>query len=208
MKMTRRGTKRPSKLGRREGVVRALSVLGLLALLVLGGCNSQSRAAAPLATNDAALEAEASLAIDAIAGEDKAALAKYLDPRGVILVRRILMQKDQVRFPNGLTTSTVFSLFPDQGHYWIEEEVSVQPKEISGQAFRQYIQWFSSLVHKTRARGQHVSEEYSVDTYDLQEVRGLGPAATGKVLADFYWYVYFRKVGGTWRIWRMETVSH
>ncbi|HEY3897107.1 MAG TPA: hypothetical protein VGM54_00740 [Chthoniobacter sp.] len=38
--------------------------------------------------------------------------------------------------------------------------------------------------------------------------RKLGPSAEGKMASNYYWYLYFRKEGGVWKIWRMELVDH
>jgi hypothetical protein len=43
---------------------------------------------------------------------------------------------------------------------------------------------------------------------DNWKSRRLGPAAGGKICAGSFWYIYFVKERGQWKVWRMEEANH
>jgi hypothetical protein len=89
---------------------------------------------------------------------------------------------------------------------WEEFEVGFQRSEISGPEFAAILRQFHSFLLATESdyRGTTVSR----DMVDHWASRRLGPAVEGKLLSDVFWYVYFVREDGSWRVWKLEHVTH
>ena len=48
----------------------------------------------------------------------------------------------------------------------------------------------------------------AINGRDDWDERELGPNASGKVASDEFWYLYFRKEGNKWKIWKLELAVH
>jgi hypothetical protein len=59
-----------------------------------------------------------------------------------------------------------------------------------------------------RMKDTYGSLEASLDLKDAWNLRTLGPAVSGKVASNTFWYIYFRKEGAEWKIWKLEYASH
>jgi hypothetical protein len=98
-------------------------------------------------------------------------------------------------FLGGLTPTT-----------WVEAEVAFAGADLTGPKFRQIGAQFQQFVQSTR-RDYRRSEEYSLDLSDHWG-RRLGPAATGKLASNDWWYIYFVQENGEWRVWKLELAIH
>ena len=54
----------------------------------------------------------------------------------------------------------------------------------------------------------HDSVDVSMHQMDPWETRELGPSAAGKTASNAHWFIYFRKEGPNWKIWKLESAIH
>jgi hypothetical protein len=54
----------------------------------------------------------------------------------------------------------------------------------------------------------HGGVEVATHQMDAWAERELGPSAAGKIASSSFWYIYFRKEGNDWKIWKLELAVH
>jgi hypothetical protein len=92
---------------------------------------------------------------------------------------------------------------------WTEQEADFASSDLKGSGFHRIFNRFGSLIKGTLfADAYRRGVEISLDLMDNWKSRRLGPAAGGKICAGSFWYIYFVKERGQWKVWRMEEANH
>jgi hypothetical protein len=99
------------------------------------------------------------------------------------------------------------SLAANQPFTWEEEEVRFDPSELNKKEFQELFVQFKGLVQNTRD-GYRNSMTPSLTMKDVWGSRYLGPAAGGKIASNVWWYIYYTREHGRWKVWRMEYAIH
>ena len=157
-------------------------------------------AAAP---NGRTFEAAARPCVDIIAGGDVHQFARIASKNGVVVVRRTMDwdATEKVREEGE-------ELERDNARVWKEEYASCYSQLLRSKAFAAPLREFKGYVLETRHHWSAACESYSTAMEDHWGERILGPAAEGKLASNWFWYVYFRREGKSWRVYKLEVAMH
>jgi hypothetical protein len=148
--------------------------------------------------------AEARHIVSLVGHSGSKALNRFASRRGILVVRREVDWKrtgKPFREPN---TGDPVNLYLGglDPQVWVEVETEFDRRDLTGRRFGEIGARFQRFVQSTREGFQ--GEDYSLDMLDAWNSRRLGPAAEGKLCAGSYWYIYFVREKGRWRVWKLE----
>lgn len=169
----------------------------------------------PRVSEQAAFERAAREAIETIASGDIYRFSRVVAKEVVVARRRIDWERStEIRKPKpskrwqehwvGLPLAGL-----DQGAVvWEESELMFGSHEVGEQAFRRLLTGFRSVIRSTMHYPRDLAVSYSLNGEDFTGSRRIGPSAEGKLASDTFWYVYFVREKGKWRVYRLEVLSN
>ncbi len=190
-------------------------IIACIMLAMFAGSSLAGNAVRPQrrVSDEERFAADAKKAINALANEDYRGFTHYISSQGVIVVRR---EVDWDRTNKSIRESTegwtpdakraFLSLAGQEPLVWTEDELGYHSTAIRGDEFKGILSQFQGFIRDSRAYFQ--GESYSLQMIDHWQSRHLGPAVEGKLVSNVFWYIYFVKEDGAWRVWRMEHVTH
>lgn len=184
----------------------AVQLVPLLWLSVL--CVLLSPAGAASRGPRGSFHAAARHIISQLAASGGKALRRFASRDGILVVRReVDWNRSGERFretkmvgPDDLNLGGLDALV------WVEVETEFDKSNLTGRRFEDIGARFQRFVHESRRDFQ--GEDYSLDRPDDWNSRRLGPAASGKLASDEFWYIYFVREKKQWRVYKLELAYH
>jgi hypothetical protein len=128
-----------------------------------------------------------------IKNNDIKTFLKVSSKRGIICVERY-------RYWNKINNQRYMLFLPQQGNFvYIEEILIFEHNELISQSFVTVFNRFSEIVN-----GTYAGPWWSLNMFDANDMRYIGPAIGGKVASNEYWYIYLRYENKSWKVWRLE----
>jgi hypothetical protein len=187
---------------------------GILALAVLTAAASVAAALTAVPKNKGREFAkEARAIINSLAAGNQKDFIRRVSEQGLLVVRRKVdwdKSSKALREPAAPGNKT-----GDKGYLflggleplvWEEEEVTFLPEDLKGRAFSRVLKQFQGFARITRENVR--GEFYFLDGRDHWYCRPLGTAVEGKLCSSTYWYAYFTREKGEWRVWKLELAEH
>lgn len=154
----------------------------------------------------------AHMIVTRLSAGDNAAIIRAASEHGVIVVRRQVDWNQSNKSENkpiandGWTDN--LSLYGLNSLVWTEHEVRFDKSELDEHDFHSILKQFHGLVRNTEDGYHKWGVIASLNLWDDWGSRYLGPAISGKIASNAFWYIYFTRVNGEWKIWRLEFVTH
>jgi hypothetical protein len=128
-----------------------------------------------------------------IKNNDIKAFLKISSKRGIICVERY-------RYWNKVNNRRYMLFVPQRKNFvYIEEVLIFERNELTSQSFATVLNRFSEIVN-----GTYAGPWWSLNMFDANNMRYLGPAIMGKVASNEYWYIYLHYENKCWKVWRLE----
>lgn len=128
-----------------------------------------------------------------IKNNDIKAFLKVSSKRGIICVERY-------RYWNKINNRRYMLFLPQRENFvYIEKVLIFECNELTSQSFVTVLNRFSEIVN-----GTYAGPWWSLNMFDANDMRYLGPAIMGKVASNEYWYIYLRYENNCWKVWRFE----